>query len=121
MQGLTRALLIALGRQVVRDPNKLQPDPETMAVGRTLYEEGDLTSDIPSCKSCHGMPDTKTVSSLTPKIHGLNIDVVVSQLKRYKNGIRNNDEDGVMRAIAEKLSEEQIKSLSQYIWMLGAE
>jgi cytochrome c553 len=40
---------------------------------------------------------------------------VTQQLLNFKSGERDNDDRGVMRAVAKRMSEAQMRSVAQYI------
>ena len=87
--------------------------PELAARGKALYEEGNRGTGVPACVGCHlagaqGNP-------LYPRLAGQRQAYTVQQLTEFKSGARTNDRAHVMRAVAGRLSEEEIKAVAEYL------
>ena len=81
--------------------------------GKTLYEQGNRTSGVPACVGCHqpgavGHPRY-------PRLAGQRQAYTVQQLTDFKSGARNNDRAHVMRALAGRLTEDEIKAVAEYV------
>ncbi len=63
------------------------------------------------CAMCHGDDGNKMLTPETPKIGGQREDYLAKALQDYKNGSRNNP---IMAAVAQPLSDAEIKALSQH-------
>lgn len=97
---------------------KLKPaaarNKDLAAIGRKLYRGGDSAAGVPACSGCHG-PDGSGMPSQYPRIAGQYPDYIEAQLKLFKSGGRANDPNRMMRAVAERLSDKDIKAVAEYI------
>lgn len=80
--------------------------------GQRLYRAGYPAKAVPACAGCHG-PSGAGLPARFPRLGGQHADYIESQLKAYRDGTRHNSE--VMGQIAFRLSDPEIKALSQYI------
>ena len=77
-----------------------------------LAREGDSSRQLPACDGCHVPGAGGPIE--TPVITGQNQAYLAAQLRAFKSGERQNDVYRRMRAIAGKLSEEEIDELARY-------
>lgn len=89
-------------------------DAESVVVGRKLFRGGDASNSIAACAGCHS-PNGAGIPAQYPRLAGQHVDYTVAQLKAFRSGERNNDLNGMMRAVAARLSNAEIDSLAQYI------
>lgn len=82
--------------------------------GRELALAGDWTVDLPSCFSCHG-PLGWGVGETFPAIAGQHPAYTHSQLAAWKSGQRSNSPLGLMHSVAESLSEQDMRAVSDYL------
>ena len=87
--------------------------PDLAARGKTLYEEGNRTSGVPACVGCH-LPGG-VGHERYPRLAGQRQAYTVQQLTEFKSGARNNDRAHVMRALAGRLSDEEIRAVAEYL------
>ncbi len=90
------------------------PD-EVVSAGKALYMGGDLARGIPACMACHGPRGEGLSAAGYPSLSGQHPGYLKSQLEAFRKGERNNDPNGMMRDIAMKLSDEDIRVLSSYV------
>jgi cytochrome c553 len=91
-------------------------DQAMLLKGQILALEGDWNHDIPPCFQCHG-PDGKGIKPDFPAIIGQPASYISSQILAWKSGTRTNDPAGLMKAVSDKLSADQIKNVSAYLAM----
>lgn len=84
-----------------------------------LFTEGDAARGVPACISCHGKE--RIAETGAPRLEAQWAGYVEKQLTDFKSGARENDADGVMRAIASKLSDQEIMALGSYVHSLSRE
>ena len=90
--------------------------PENViARGEELYRGGDASRGIAACIACHGPRGAGTSLAGFPRIGFQNADYVKATLEEFRAGPRANDMTGMMRDVAKKLSDEDIRVLSQYL------
>jgi len=78
-----------------------------------LYRGGDAKNGIPACMSCHG-PAGVGIPPRFPAVSGQHAAYSQKQLLDFKTGARNNDSE-VMTRTAFRLSEAEIKAVSEYM------
>jgi cytochrome c553 len=88
-------------------------DPKLVAIGQKIWRGGDADRDVPACSGCHG-PAGAGVPAPYPRLSGQYQEYTELQLQHFRDGTRSNDPDAVMRSIAHRLTNEEIKALSDY-------
>lgn len=83
-------------------------------LGKVLVQYGDIKRKIPACLSCHGH-NGRGVDPMYPRIGEQKFTYLVSQLKKWRDGSRANDPMGQMRAVAERLTDEDILNVATYL------
>ena len=87
---------------------------DTAALGQKIYRGGDTSKGLPACAACHG-PNGAGVPVQYPRLSGQYLEYTETQLKAFRSGQRANDLNGMMRAIAAKMSDAEIRAVSDYI------
>ena len=88
-------------------------NPEVAARGKVLYEEGNRATGVPGCIGCH-LPDG-VGSQRYPRLAGQRQAYTVQQLMDFKSGTRSNDRARVMRLVAGRLTEEEMRAVAEYL------
>ena len=83
-------------------------------LGKSLVLYGDSKRGIPACLSCHGH-NGRGVDPLYPRIGEQKFTYLVNQLKKWRDGSRANDPMAQMRAVAKKLTDEDILNAATYL------
>lgn len=88
--------------------------------GKTLYDQGVPTANVPPCASCHG-PDAKGDGQF-PRLAGQLYDYVTTKLtnwdKERGQDKANPDTSAIMQPIAHDLTEAQIRAVAAYVSQL---
>jgi cytochrome c553 len=92
-----------------------ESDADKAAAGREMYKGGDLQKGIPACQACHGPNGSGTAGIGYPQLGGQFVGYTLAQLKAFKEGTRKNDDKMLMRSIVEKMSEEDMAAVANYI------
>lgn len=87
---------------------------EELALGEQLALHGDWSRYIVPCKSCHG-ESNQGVGEHFPGIAGQHAGYISQALKSWQDKTRKNDPQDLMGAIAERLTEQDIKAVS--LWL----
>lgn len=87
---------------------------ENAAAGEKLYRGGDAERGIPACMACHGPDGAGNAAARYPALRGQHAEYTVAQLKAYRDGTRKTDPQGMMRSIAQKLSDADMENLARY-------
>lgn len=95
-------------------------DPKRVELGKTLWRRGDPDKGIPACAGCHG-PAGAGIPAQYPRLSGQYAEYTEIQLKNFRSEERSNDPERMMRTIADKLSDKQIKAVADYIAGLRAQ
>jgi cytochrome c553 len=97
---------------------KLKPstatDKDLAALGQKLYRGGNAASGMPACSGCHG-PTGAGMPSQYPRIAGQFPEYIEAQLKAFRAGTRANDPNGMMRGVAVRLNDREIRALAEYV------
>ncbi|MES9906327.1 MAG: c-type cytochrome [Sedimenticola sp.] len=111
---LTGDEMSALGAYFAAKPAKAHRvrNKELAGVGLYLFKQGNQYSGIAACKSCHGEGGKGTKS--LPRLAGQHKRYLISQLDDFRNNVRTDD-NGIMNAIAENLTELEVEALANYI------
>lgn len=88
-------------------------DP-SIQVGQKLWRAGDMTKGLPACAGCHG-PSGAGIPAQYPRLAGQYADYIETQLKAFRDGSRANDPNKMMRTVALKMTDAEIKAVSNYI------
>jgi len=86
----------------------------TLELGQKLYRAGDLSKGLAACASCHG-PAGSGMPAQYPRISGQHAEYIEAQLKAFRDGGRANDPSKMMRMVALKMTDAEIKAVSDYI------
>lgn len=88
---------------------------ERIAKGKLLYQGGDFDRKISACIACHGVAGKGVGLAKFPKLSQQHPEYIKTQLMNFKMGNRANDPNSMMRAIANKLTDDDIQALTDYI------
>lgn len=80
---------------------------------RKLDVQGDGTRALPACANCHGLRGMGE-GPLLPRLAGQSREYFVDQMNAFRSGSRQNDDVGVMRAFAQRLTDSEIQALAAY-------
>lgn len=96
---------------------KLKPaaatDKALAAAGQKLWRGGNAATGVPACAGCHG-PDGAGIPAQYPRIAGQFAEYIEAQLKAFHAGQRANDLNGMMRGVAARMTEGEMKAVAQY-------
>jgi len=88
---------------------------ETNEAGHKLYLGGDAAKGVTACVACHGVAGKGMKQAGFPSVTGQSKDYLKKQLASFRDASRGNDNSGIMRNIAIKLSDADIEAVAQYI------
>lgn len=96
---------------------KINPDTakskDMLALGQRIWRAGDASKGLPACAGCHG-PAGAGLPAQFPRLAGQFADYTEAQLKAFRDGVRGNDPNKMMRMIAVKMTDPEIKAVSDY-------
>ncbi|MHB1677265.1 MAG: c-type cytochrome [Sulfuriferula sp.] len=82
--------------------------------GEKIYKGGDAASGTPACAACHG-PTGAGIPSEFPRLAGQHSEYVYAQLNNFRLGDRSNDGGKMMRTIAARLTDHEMKAVAEYV------
>ena len=94
-------------------------DPTLIKTGQALFRGGVAAAGLPACSACHS-PNGAGIPKNYPRLAGQHAEYTYAQLKAFKAGERGADKEGkdvqgrVMAAIAQRMTDEQMKALADY-------
>ena len=88
-------------------------DEKQIALGQKIWRQGDFKKGVPACAGCHG-PAGAGLPALYPRLAGQYPEYTETQLKAFRVEERANDPEKMMRMIAGKLSDAEIKAVAEY-------
>jgi len=94
--------------------NRVAKNPALVKLGQQIYRGGVLARGIAACASCHG-PNGSGVPAQFPRVAGQYPEYTTAQLQAFRAGERANDPNNMMRSIAGRLSDQEIKAVAEYI------
>lgn len=96
---------------------KLKPsaakDKALAAAGQKLWRGGNAATGVPACAGCHG-PDGSGIPAQYPRVAGQFSEYIEAQLKAFQSGQRANDLNGMMRGVAARMTEKEMKAVAEY-------
>lgn len=90
-------------------------DGAANARGETIYRTGNLATGVPACTGCHGPGGNGNPGAVFPQVNGQYAAYVEKALHDFKSGARGNDLNGMMRTLAARMSDDEIKAVAQFI------
>lgn len=122
-------MVVGLSKEDVEDiaayfsGQKLQPAAATddksqasdVALGKKIYKGGNSYNEVPACAGCHGPNGVGNGPAVFPRIGGQKTTYITKALNDFKSGTRSNDPNEIMRNIASKLTDKEIKAVAEYV------
>lgn len=90
-------------------------DEKLAVAGAKLYRGGNKKKGVAACIACHGPTGAGNPAAKFPKLSGQHATYVEKAMKDFRSGKRSNDMTNMMRNIAEKMSDKEIKAVASYI------
>ena len=85
---------------------------DTVLLGEKIYRGGIADRNVPACAGCHA-PTGAGMPAQYPRLGGQHGDYTEAQLVAFRSGARANSAQ--MTAIAARMSDKEIKAVSDYI------
>ena len=84
------------------------------AAGQKVYRGGNAATGVAACAACHG-PSGAGMPAQYPRLGGQHADYILGQLKAFRSGDRSNDASKMMRTIANKMSDQEMQAVANYV------
>ncbi len=92
-----------------------QADPQLVQLGALVYRGGNSETAVPACSGCHLPDGSGNNQAAWPALKGQHPEYVEKQLQAYASGTRATDPASMMREVAQRLSDQEIKAVAQFI------
>ncbi|WP_432697046.1 c-type cytochrome [Marinobacterium sp. YM272] len=92
-----------------------QAAADQVVAGEEIYRAGIADKGVAACTACHSPNGKGNNAAGFPALSGQHATYVESSLNKFAAGERNNDPNAMMRDIAVKLNEAEMKAVSQYV------
>lgn len=102
---------------------KIKPgaaDPALIESGQKFYRAGNSDTGVPACMACHGPAGRGNPAAKYPAVGGQHAAYTHAQLKAFREGLRTNDTNEVMRTIAARMTDDETRAVSEYMQGLHA-
>ncbi|HED18978.1 MAG TPA: cytochrome c4 [Gammaproteobacteria bacterium] len=90
-------------------------DEKLVELGQKIYRGGNPASGVSACSGCHSPNGAGNPAASFPALSGQHAKYVETQLNAFKSGERSNDPGKMMRAIADRMTEKEIKAVASYM------
>ena len=84
------------------------------SLGENIFRAGIRSKGVAACAGCHG-PSGHGIPDKYPRLNAQHSEYTLAQLNAFRLGLRKNDPEAVMRTIAQKLTEQEMQSVADYI------
>jgi len=90
-------------------------DEKQVALGKAVYQGGNLASNVPACMGCHSPSGKGNPGAKFPALNGQHAKYTAKQLRDFRDGKRKNDAGKMMRNVAARMTNAEIDAVAQYI------
>jgi cytochrome c553 len=97
--------------------SQTQADEAVLAQAEQIYRGGIGAKGVAACSACHAPTGDGNSAAGYPNIGGQPTGYTIAQLTAYREGQRQTDEayGGMMRGVAQGLTDKEIAALADYI------
>ncbi len=92
-----------------------EANPDLVTRGQKIYRGGDEARGITACIACHGPNGRGNAVAGYPAIAGQHATYLANQLRLYASGDRSSDPNQMMRSIARRMTENDIRAVTSYM------
>ncbi len=90
-------------------------EPNLIDVGQALFRGGNMETGVPACTACHGAEGAGNAAAGWPRVGGQHAQYTAAQLNAYRDGTRTTDTQSIMRDIAQRMTDEEIIAVANYL------
>ncbi|BCO32270.1 cytochrome c [Thiohalobacter sp. COW1] len=92
-----------------------EADPDLVELGEQIYRGGNKASGVSACMACHGPAGKGNPAANFPALAGQHATYTGIQLKAFRSSARANDYGSMMRNVAARMTDAEIKAVASYI------
>jgi cytochrome c553 len=90
-------------------------EEKLVRAGADIFKGGKTSASLTACAACHGVTGNGNVKAKFPKVSGQHSQYLLNQLKAFKSGSRTNDSGKMMQDIAKRMTDADMKAVSEFI------
>jgi cytochrome c553 len=90
-------------------------DKSLLELGQNIYRGGIAETSVAACMSCHSPSGSGNGPAGFPSLKGQHPEYIVTQLQKFKDSARTNDSGKMMRGVANRMSDKEMKAVAAYI------
>ena len=90
-------------------------DPDALELGLTVYRAGNIEAGVPACMACHGPTGRGNPAAMYPSLSGQHAEYTRIQLNAFREDLRTNDVNEVMRTVVDRMSDEEIRAVAELL------
>lgn len=90
-------------------------NPDMLELGEKIYRAGNIEAGVPACIACHGPSGQGNPLAVYPKLGGQHAAYTEAQLNAFRQDKRTNDINEVMRTVVDRMTDDEIKAVSEYV------
>ena len=90
-------------------------DAEKAERGQAIFLGGDASKGLTACMACHGPNGAGIPGAQFPALKGQHSAYTTKALNDFRSGARANDNASMMRDVAARMSDDDIKAVAEYI------
>ena len=88
---------------------------DKVVLGQRIYRGGNEKSGVAACAGCHLPNGVGNPAAGFPRLSGQNAAYTIKALNDFAKGVRSNDANGMMRSIAERMTDAEKSAVASYI------
>lgn len=96
-------------------PVEAKFDASLVATGENIYRGGITETSVAACMSCHSPSGAGNGPAAFPSLKGQHPEYIAAQLLNFKHGTRANDAGKMMRNVANRMSDAEMKAVAAYV------
>lgn len=98
-------------------PTQGGADKDLVELGKKIYHGGNAAKGVAACMGCHGPNGAGNPGGAIsfPRVSGQHAAYLEKAMNDFRSGARTNDANKMMRLVAEKMSDKEIKAVASYI------
>jgi cytochrome c553 len=96
-------------------PAEAKFDAALLEDGQKIYRGGITETSVAACMGCHGPAGAGNAPAAYPALNGQHPEYIAAQLQKFKDGSRANDAGKMMRNVANRMSNAEMKAVSAYV------
>ncbi len=96
-------------------PKPVKFDKDLLQQGQDIYRGGIAETSVAACMGCHSPSAAGNGPAAYPGLNGQHPEYIVAQLQKFKDGARANDVGKMMRNVANRMSEQEMRAVAAYV------